>query len=298
MQLEQVAHYNNLSSKLRKELEEKLKSFGKTVRYKFDISKPNPDPSKYNGDIVWPNKYTLDPAVWDIIDPYEENGKSKSKKIALVDGVDDKGIPNRFRKIRIEATRRGILVLNIEDNQEDYYTAMAIELHPKLSNGRFAEKNGHHVVSRVDEIAEAATQRKNRTARIKALNAAEEMSTKQVVDFADAMSWDSGEPESLLRNKIEQLAEDSPDFFNDLVAGKSIEYQSLIKQSLDKGIIAFDPAGYRFTWVSTTQTITILSPVEGKGHVELFSEWLQTGGEKADAIYKKLMELSKAPVKS
>lgn len=80
MQLEQVAHYNNLSSKLRKELEEKLKSFGKTVRYKFDISKPNPDPSKYNGDIVWPNKYTLDPAVWDIIDPYEENGKSKSKR--------------------------------------------------------------------------------------------------------------------------------------------------------------------------------------------------------------------------
>ena len=50
MQLEPVAHYNNLSAKLREEIEAKLKGFGKSVRYKFEISKPNPDPAKYNGD--------------------------------------------------------------------------------------------------------------------------------------------------------------------------------------------------------------------------------------------------------
>ncbi len=121
MQLEQVAHYNNLSPKLRKEIEEKLKGFGKVVRYKFDISKPNPDPSKYNGDTVWPNRYTLDPAVWNITDPYETEGKSKSKKIAIIEEVDEKGLPNRFRKIRIMAPEKGIKVFDME-NQDDYYT--------------------------------------------------------------------------------------------------------------------------------------------------------------------------------
>ena len=80
MKLEAVAHYNNLSPKLRKELEEKIKGFGKAVRYKFDISKHNPDPDKYNGEVVWPNTYTLDPCVWNIVDPYETDVKAKSKK--------------------------------------------------------------------------------------------------------------------------------------------------------------------------------------------------------------------------
>ena len=42
MLLQQTAHYNDLSPQLRKELEEKIASFGKQVRYKFDISNPNP----------------------------------------------------------------------------------------------------------------------------------------------------------------------------------------------------------------------------------------------------------------
>ena len=52
MSLENFAHYNDLSPKLRQELEDKVASFGKSVRYKFDIAKPNPDPTKYNGEIV------------------------------------------------------------------------------------------------------------------------------------------------------------------------------------------------------------------------------------------------------
>jgi hypothetical protein len=52
MSLENFAHFNDISPKLRLELERKVESFGKRVRYKFDIAKPNPDPEKYNGAFV------------------------------------------------------------------------------------------------------------------------------------------------------------------------------------------------------------------------------------------------------
>ena len=296
MQLEPVAHYNNLSAKLREEIEAKLKGFGKSVRYKFDISKPNPDPAKYNGDTVWPNRYTLDPAVWDVTDPYEVAGKSKSKKIGIVEAVDENGKPNRFRKIRVMAPQKGVLILDLE-NQEDYYTAFALELHPKLIGGRFEDKNAYRVVTRIDENAEAETKRKERTARKKALDAAESMEDADIVNFADAMMWDSGEPANILRNKVEELAETDPEFFNDLIEKKEIQVRALVKQALDKRIITHDPVENKFMWASNMQLITALPVSLTANHVQQFAEWLVVGGTKAEEVHKKIKELSKAPLK-
>lgn len=297
MQLEQVAHYNNLSPKLRKEIEEKLKGFGKVVRYKFDISKPNPDPSKYNGDTVWPNRYTLDPAVWNITDPYETEGKSKSKKIAIIEEVDEKGLPNRFRKIRIMAPEKGIKVFDME-NQDDYYTVFALELHPKLIGGKFEDKNAYRMITRIDENADAEQKRKERTARKKALDAAEDMSDQDIINFADAMMWDSGEPANILRNKVEEFAETDPQFFNDLIEKKEIANRALVKQALDKRIITHDPVENKFMWASNMQLITALPVSLTANHVEQFAEWLVTGGTKAEEVHKKIKEFSTAPVKS
>lgn len=296
MQLEPVAHYNNLSAKLREEIEAKLKGFGKSVRYKFEISKPNPDPAKYNGDTVWPNRYTLDPAVWDVTDPYEVAGKSKSKKIGIIEAVDENGKPNRFRKIRVMAPQKGVLILDLE-NQEDYYTAFALELHPKLIGGRFEDKNAYRVVTRIDENAEAETKRKERTARKKALDAAESMEDADIVNFADAMMWDSGEPANILRNKVEELAETDPEFFNDLIEKKEIQVRALVKQALDKRIITHDPVENKFMWASNMQLITALPVSLTANHVQQFAEWLVVGGTKAEEVHKKIKELSKAPLK-
>lgn len=293
MSLEQIAHYNNLSTKLRDELYEKLQSFGKRVRYKFDISKPNPDPEKYNGDIIYPNSYTLDPCVFDILDPYEEKGKTKSKKIALVEETDEKGIPNRFGKIRVTASERGVLDLDLTEGGEGWYKAMYLELHPKLSNGKFADPSKHPMVSRIDEVKAAQDSKSERSARLKALNATMEMKDKDIVNFADAMLWDSTENVIVLRNKVEELADTNPEFFNDLVAGKTIEYRATVKQAMTKRVIEFDQAEYKFVWAGNKQTITVLSPSGEKNEVEKLAEYLQTGGEKADSVYKKIKELNK-----
>lgn len=296
MSLENFAHFNDLSPKLREELEQKVESYGKSVRYKFDIAKPNPDPSRYNGDVVYPNMYTLDPTKFTLQDSYENrDGKSKTKNIALVDDgfINDNGVPERFKKVRINASSQSILKLNIQDNRDDFYMAMLLELHPKLKGGKFADKNMHPMISRIDENAAAREQRTERSERLKALNVAQAMSDEELINFADAMQWDSSENSEIVRNKVEELADTNPIYFNDLVQSKAIEYQSLIKQGINKDLISFDGGAYRFVWTGNQQTITVLSPSGKQNEIQKLSEWMQTSGNKGDDFYKKLKSLVK-----
>lgn len=300
MSLENFAHYNDLSPKLRQELEDKVASFGKSVRYKFDIAKPNPDPTKYNGEIVYPNMYTLDPTKFTIQDPYEDRpGKSKSKNIALVDDkfLNDKGVPERFLKVRVSASQKSILKLEVGEKMEHKYMAMLLELHPKLSGGKFSDKNSFQVIKRIDEKVAANTERTERTAKVKALNVALKMSDEQLINFADAMGWDSAEDVEILRNQAEGLAESNPVYFNDMVEGKSLEFLSVIKQATDRGFISFDPAEYKYVWTGNQQAIAILSPTGEKPENEKFAEWFQVGGGKADKTFKKLKSLLKGEEK-
>lgn len=291
MLLQKTAHFNDLSPKLRKELEKKIEGFGKQVRYKFDISNPNPDPTFHNGKIIWPHLYTLDPTVFNINDPYEDReNHQRSKRIALIDGLDEKGVPNKFKKVRIYDRQRGVLTLQL-DNPEDEAMAMLLELHPKLTGGMFVDKTKRQIITRIDEAAAATIDRAARSARSKARAAAEALSDKGVIDFADAMLWDSAQDPIVLRNMIEELAETTPEFFNDLVDGKSVEYQAAVKQALNKGIIAFDPAEYKFTWTGNRQTIHIMNNVSGKNEIQQMASWLESGGEKADTVYKKIKSL-------
>jgi len=294
MSLENFAHFNDLSPELRLELEQKVESFGKRVRYKFDITKPNPDPEKYNGAFVYPNMYTLDPTKFTIQDPYEKRAdKSKTKNIGLVDDnfLSDNGVPERFKKVRVSGSQKSILTLNLEDNRDDFYMAMMLELHPKNKDSKFASKTLRHMVTRIDENAAAKEARTERSERLKALNVAQGMSDTELVDFADAMQWDSSDNIEILRNRTEELADSNPVYFNDFVQGKTIEYQSMIKQAINKGLISFDSSEYKFVWSGNQQTIAVLSPTGERSNIEKMSEWMQTSGNKGDDFYKKIKAL-------
>lgn len=291
--LQKHGHFNDLSDELRKELTDRINAFGKKVRYKFNISHDNPDPQKYNGPTVWPFMWVLDPCTFRITDKHEKRANiSKAKEIGLVEKVDKDGKPEKYQKIKVWARHQGILVFDLTD-PGDFDMVMYLELHPKLKGGDFADKNKQQLVERIDEFKDAKTQREARSAKSKALRLAEEMSEEQVRKFADAMLWDSSEEIELLQNKVEQLAETTPVFFNDLVAGKNVEYQATVKRALDKEIWAFDPAEYKFMWSSNQQNITVLQPVGTKNHVEKMAEWLMTGGQKADEVYKKVKSILK-----
>jgi hypothetical protein len=286
--LEKVAHFNDLSVGLRKKIKERIKGYGSPIRYKFDLGRENPDPEKKGGKIIFPLQYTLDPAVFDINDEDENReGVSARKKIGIVKATDDKGVPVAFIKIKLKEGQRGMLELDPKD-LDDLEMIALLELHPKHKGGMFCNNKMHQLFERVDVKKYNEEKRSERTLKLKALNAAMDMSEKEVRQFADAMIWDSTEEESALRAKVEELADNAPDLFNDLVAGKSIEYQATIKQAMDRKIIAFDPAEYKFIWSSNQQPLAILQPTEGKSEVQKLSEWFQVSGQEP---YKKLKSL-------
>lgn len=300
MLLRQESEFNDLSPKLRNEIEEKVRGFGKVVRYKFEISNENPDPEKKNGKVLWPNMYTLDPAVFYINDPYEDRpNKNKSKRIGMIDTTEiqqGRTVVSKFRKIKIDGKFKGVLKLELQEIDEHFDYACYLEIHPKLTGGKFADRAKRPVFTRVDEMAAATLQRTERTEKQKAFNTASGMSHKELIDFADAMSggnnvyWDSTEEEIILRNKVEELSEVDPVFFNELVKGKNIEYQALIKQAINKGAIIFDPAEYSFVYAGNMQPIITLSPNGEKNEIQKMAEWLQTGGQAAHKKIKSLVE--------
>lgn len=296
--LEHQGIYNDLSPQLREEIENRVIGFGKSVRFKFKIEKPNPDPLKYNGALIYPFLYTLDPKTFQIIDPYEDRpGKQKVKTIGIVNKLKEDGkTAESFKCVRVGERFKGVLYYDLGDIDQMELAAYLL-LHPKLTEGKFADKNKTPVFSIINETKLATEQRASRSAKLIALNFAEKMSDKEVVDFADAMggdnNWDSTQDIGILRNKIEDLAENTPDIFNDLVKSDKMEFQTVVKQAFDNKIINYDPIGNKIFWVSTTQAIAVLSADLYKNEVERAAEWFQLGGEKATKAFEKVKSLLK-----
>lgn len=292
---------NDLSPALIKKLETQIENFGKSVRFKFDISNPDPDPEKKaQGARIYPFLWTLDPVQFNIIDKDEKReGKSKTKKIGIVDdwtNTEKEGLQVRYRRIRVPSVNFGILSFDLTKT-EDIENVCYLLLHPKLSGGEFADPQKNQIITRIDEQGAATEQRALRTARKKAMDVAETMSDKEVIDFCDAMSggnnieWDSTQGLDILRNKVEALAEADPKYFNDKVEGKNVEYQALIKQAMNKKVISFNPAEHNFIWVGNSQVVATLSPASQKNEIEQLADIFQTGGAKMEETYKKVKAL-------
>jgi hypothetical protein len=293
--LQREGVWNDLSPKLIEKLEAQINSFGKSVRFKFDISNPDPDPEKRAaGAILYPFSYTLDPVTFQINDKYEERpDKQKMKKVGMAmnpEVEDGREVVRQFKRVRVSEKEKGIKKFML-DNVEDREMVMYLLIHPKLTGGEFLDKTKRQVITRIDEVAAAITSREERTERSKAREIAENMTHEEMITFANAMLWEDAEEEVILRNKIEELAETSPVFFNGLVLSKDVEYQSLVKKAINKGIIQYDPAEHKFSYASNKQVIAIVPASSDKNEVILLSELLQAGGAKMEEVYKKLKSM-------
>lgn len=300
--LKQVAEYNDLSPELLKKLNERIKSFGTSVRYRFNIEQENPDRTFYNGKTIFPGIYTLDPTVFDITDKDEtREGKSPFKKVALIKSHESNGtggFKTEFIKIRVPAPARGILKLEL-NNPDDIAMCMVLEMHPKLNGGMFEDKNRNRVISRVDDVAEATNQSQERTQRRLALNAVADMQTADLISFADAMQWDSTQDPIILRNMAEDLAETEPKFMNDLISDKTFEIRAVLKQAIDRSIISYNPGAFQFSWTGTNQPLAQVAPTGEEHELIKLSQWVSVGGAKAEEAYNKIKKLvaeAKKPV--
>lgn len=292
MLLSTVGKINAISEKLREELETKVRDFGDSVRYQFDISRANPDPDKRGGAIIWPHLYTLQPRTFVITDPYAPKTGQNAVKIGLVKGLDEEGKKvTLWGKIQVLGINRGMIEVDLRD-ADGIATAMFLELHPKIKGGKFGT-DGHKVFYRIDENQLATEKRAERSVKLKALTLAEGLSDADVRKFADAMTWKETNL-GVVRNMIEEMAEQEPDYFLELQAegGKTVEYQSTVQRAKDKGKIAYDGVSHAYTW-ENGKVITMLAPESPKSDIEQMAIWLETGGEQAQVIYKKIQSLIK-----
>ena len=104
-------------------------------------------------------------------------------------------MPNRFKKIKVNARDKGILTLHIGESEEDFQKAMCLELHPKHDGGEFFNPSLQKLFKRVDETAYANDQRSLRSSRLKALNAVSDMikyATDQIGlgNIINKQNWD------------------------------------------------------------------------------------------------------------
>jgi hypothetical protein len=287
--LHQTGIYNRFTPEFIKEISDRIDGFPDTVHYIFDLKRENLDKDKYNGAYTYPNQYTLDPATFRITDKYEKRpGEQKLKYVGIPKGeVDDKGNPTAFKKIVVHERQKGKLSLRKED-EDDLAMIWILELHPKQKGGLFGKPELHQIFYRVDEAKENTEKRAKRTQRVLALQAAQSMSDKELRQFEDAMQWNRENDIEILKGKIEELADTTPDFFNEFIKGKSMEYQATIKRALDSSIIAFDPTNNSFQWCANNAPFASVALSDEQNEVAQLAVLLQTGGSKMEEVYKKI----------
>jgi hypothetical protein len=294
--LEKQAHINDLSPELRTKLEEKVKNFGDSVRYRFNISHPDPHPDN-RGQQVWPGTWTLGPVVFQISDPYEKRpGVSKLKTIGLVTETDpDKGHPTAYRRIQVFGVHEGYKHLDLTDPL-DFEECMVLELHPKHTGGMFHDKSkGEGVFSRIDELAQAKANRSNRAMRLAAQNVAAKFNEEEVRDFISAIGQDENRAPDVLREIVEDLAEKQPDLFTNEF-NKGWKRRAVYKRALDKQIVVHHPVEDKVTMVATGEIVSILAREEGeiKSINQRLAEAIQMQGDMGEKMYNRLAALVKA----
>lgn len=283
--------YNNLSEQLRKDIEDKAAEAGRYIKYRFAIARKNPDPERRpENDYLYPQRWSLSPVTFDIIDPYDK----KRKRIGLVTRLKEYGNPDDgFRRVYIEEAWKGIFILDMND-KDDRDTFAYLELHPKLEGGKLRDMNMPPIFSRIDEVKQAKKSLGARENRANAMFAASQMTNNEIQDFACAMGWDEHQEIEIIRDKVLEIADKDDNFFKNFINNKSIEYRAVIKRAIDNNIIAFQPVESKFIWVTNGQTIAVLERCEGNQVLERMSDWIQVS-KNGHEVYNKLKALLKVP---
>jgi hypothetical protein len=297
--LEKQAHINDLSPKLRKKLEQRIQDFGDSVRYRFNISHPDPHPDN-RGQVIWPSIWTLGPVTFQIMDSEEDRPTAqKLKTIGLVKTTDpEKGHPTDYRRIQVLGTREGYLQLDLTDpiGIED---CMLLELHPKHTGGLFFDKSkGEGVFQRIDELAAARANKSNRELRRAAMNVAADFSEKETRDFVSALGRDENRDIDILVEELAELSDKQPTLFTKEFNTGNWQWRATLKRALDKQILVHHPVEDKITMTATQETVAVLTRMESdtRSLNHRLADALQAQGEPGTKMVKRLEALVKAMV--
>jgi hypothetical protein len=234
----------------------KLKPGDKVV-YKVHGITPHPmDPTKW----AIPAARNVPPTD-EIYDPIKEEYAS----IGAVRSVDADGT-HRFHEIYFFGNQGGHLILNggIAADQE---------IHSYLQLCNYNGSNPDRDVSKeiifevVDEAVKADKEVKKRSKKREALNIAADLSEDEIRNIVAALGQDDTDKISVLRNKMEELADVDPENFLGLISNKQLTMKAALNRAVSKGVIIFDAEQSKFTWPNG-EVILVVSRTTGGDNIE------------------------------
>lgn len=254
--------FNNLSPQMIR----KLKPNERAI-YRVNNVRPDPDnPGKF----LMPSALQIRP-----IDNILDKGTSEFVPIAAIERTDIDGNPT-FINIVFNATNLGYLFLNGNNpvHQKIYQFVELCNWNESNPDRITDDPEIEVLFSRIDAVKEAKVERSLRKTIVKAVNMAIEMEDVKAREVAMALGID-GETIDEIRNLLEDYAEDSPEEFVQVAERASLEYESLIKEAIKRGIINNNINSQVFEWAETKKEILKYKKGPGKNYIKELADYLQ-----------------------
>lgn len=201
-----------------------------------------------------------------------DKGKEDFVPIAAIERTDLDGNPI-YINIVFSASNAGYLFL-------DGTNAVHQKIYQYIEICNYNESNPDRnqdfetFFSRIDAQKEAKTERNIRKLIVKAVNLAVEMDDLKAKEVAMALGID-GESIDEIRNALEDYAGDNPEEFLEVAERASLEYESLIKEAIKKGIINNNLNSQTFEWAETKKEILKYKKGPNKNYIKELTDYLQ-----------------------
>lgn len=201
-----------------------------------------------------------------------DKGKEDFVPIAAIERTDLDGNPI-YINIVFSASNAGYLFL-------DGTNAVHQKIYQYIEICNYNESNPDRnqdfetFFSRIDAQKEAKTERNIRKLIVKAVNLAVEMDDLKAKEVAMALGID-GDTIDEIRNALEDYAGDNPEEFLEVAERASLEYESLIKEAIKKGIINNNLNSQTFEWAETKKEILKYKKGPNKNYIKELTDYLQ-----------------------
>lgn len=266
---------------------------GETVVYQLLGGVENPDPDARKATpILYPVIVTI-PSK----DRIKDKATGKIVDIGVIENVitNAAGQPEiKYKKLAVFAKANNGLFYVTGGNLNDEALYEYCEITNYNESNPDRDTSVEPKFRRIDEVKDSKQRNKKRSIRLEAMKFYESMTLGDMKELAASLNWNENMPPDVLKDKLGDIAENTPEVFIKAVESKDKDNKVFIKRALDAGVITYDPVQH--TIFLNGQKLMTLAKVEGADYLTQAADWIATAknGDKTLATIKKLMDKPKA----
>lgn len=270
--------YNNISRDIEKKFQLRP---GETVTFEYTRKKPDPHPDSLLGYfmpemfIVPPKTQFYDPILEEVVD------------IAAIKRVGEKG-KVVFSDIKFRRKEAGILALS-GDKPEHMNIYTYLMLHPWNETSPHRPPSAPVYFRLQQPEVDAERRRQNRSIRYEAMKTAMEMPQSRVRKLAAALGLDPRGPIQVLREAVENHADNYPQGFLNLAGSSQTNIKADVNLAFrgDIGILRYIAKNRRVIWAADKTRILTVAP--GKDYKESTFDYI-INNEAGAALYERIQK--------